>query len=63
MVHTVFNVGLNETWEFEAKDFKNFKPTDEWAAIIEKCGFRDAGKRILQDKDPSDNTLMLFTKI
>ncbi|MGZ3759779.1 MAG: class I SAM-dependent methyltransferase [Mucilaginibacter sp.] len=63
LVHTVFNVGLNETWEFEAKDFKNFKPADEWAAIIEKAGFKDAGKRILQDKDPSDNTLMLFTKV
>ncbi|MDB5148090.1 MAG: class SAM-dependent methyltransferase [Mucilaginibacter sp.] len=63
LVHTVFNVGLNETWEFEAKDFKNFKPADEWAAIIEKAGFKDAGKRVLQDKDPSDNTLMLFAKI
>lgn len=63
LVHTVFNVGLNETWEFEAKDFKNFKPADEWAAMIEQAGFKDAGKRILQDKDPSDNTLMLFTKI
>lgn len=63
LVHTVFNVGLNETWEFETKDFKNFKSTDEWAEIIEKAGFKDAGKRILQDKDPSDNTLMLFTKV
>jgi SAM-dependent methyltransferase len=63
LVHTVFNVGLNETWEFEVKDFKNFKPADEWAAIIEHAGFKDAGKRILQDKDPSDNTLMLFTKV
>lgn len=63
LVHTVFNVGLNETWDFEHRDFKNFKPADEWAAIIEKFGFKDAGKRILQDKDPSDNTLMLFTKV
>jgi SAM-dependent methyltransferase len=63
LVHTVFNVGLNESWEFEQKDFKNFKPADEWAAIIRKAGLKDAGKRILQDKDPSDNTLMLFTKV
>ena len=63
LVHTVFNVGLNEPYEFEAKDFKNFKSANEWAAIIEKAGFKDAGKRVLQDKDPSDNTLMLFTKI
>jgi len=63
LVHTVFNVGLNETWEFEQKDFKNFKSADEWASIIEKAGFKDVDKRILQDKDPSDNTLMLFTKV
>jgi len=63
LVHTVFNVGLNENWEFEQKDFKNFKTADEWAAIIGKAGFKDAGKRMLQDKDPSDNTLMLFTKV
>ncbi|HEX8019338.1 methyltransferase domain-containing protein [Mucilaginibacter sp.] len=62
LVHTVFNVGLNETLDFEKKDFKNFKSADEWATIISKAGFKDAGKRILQDKDPSDNTLMLFTK-
>lgn len=62
LVHTVFNVGLNETWEFEANDFKNFKPANEWAALIQKAGFKDAGKRVLQDKDPSDNTLMLFNK-
>jgi SAM-dependent methyltransferase len=63
LVHTVFNVGLNETWEFEYNDSKNFRPADEWSAMIEKEGFKDAGKRVLQDKDPSDNTLMLFTKV
>ncbi|WP_295800676.1 class I SAM-dependent methyltransferase [Mucilaginibacter sp.] len=63
LVHTVFNAGLNETLEFEKKDFKNFKPADEWAAIITKAGFKDTGARILQDNDPSDNTLMLFIKI
>ncbi|MBV8388533.1 MAG: class I SAM-dependent methyltransferase [Mucilaginibacter sp.] len=62
LVHTVFNLGLNESWEFEQKDFKNFKSADEWSSIISKAGFKDAGKRILQDKDPSDNTLMLFKK-
>jgi len=63
LVHTVFNAGLKETWEFEQKDFKNFKPVDEWATIISRAGFKDTSARILQDKDPSDNTLMLFTKI
>lgn len=62
LVHTVFNLGLNETYEFEKNDFKNFKPADEWSRIISLSGFSDAGNRILQHKDPSDNTLMLFTK-
>jgi SAM-dependent methyltransferase len=63
LVHTVFNVGLNETWEFEQRDSKNFRPADEWANIIEKAGFKDVGKRMLQDKDPSDNALILFKKL
>ncbi|MGN6181923.1 MAG: class I SAM-dependent methyltransferase [Mucilaginibacter sp.] len=63
LVHTVFNAGLNESWEFETRDSKNFRPADEWASVIGKAGFEDAGARILQDNDPSDNTLMLFKKI
>lgn len=62
LVHTVFNLGSNETWEFEKNDLKNFKSANEWSRIICEAGFKDSGKRLLQDKDPSDNTLMLFTK-
>jgi len=61
-VHTVFNIGLNESWEFEVNDFKNFKSADEWSKIIQEQGFTESSKRLLQDKDPSDNTLMLFIK-
>lgn len=63
LVHTVFNAGLNETWEFETNDSKNFRPANEWAEMIKKADFEDARKRILQDNDPSDNTLMLFKKL
>lgn len=63
LVHTVFNLGLNETWEKDHSEFKSFKSVEEWSSIISSYGFQDHGKRILQDKDPSDNTLMAFTKI
>ncbi|MFT3687434.1 MAG: methyltransferase domain-containing protein [Phycisphaerales bacterium] len=63
LVHTVFNLGLNETWEKDASEFKSFKSVDEWSKIISSYEFEDHGKRILQDKDPSDNTLMAFTKL
>jgi SAM-dependent methyltransferase len=62
VVHTVFNLGLNVSWETDQRDFKSFKPIDEWSKIISSFGFKDSGARILQDKDPSDNTLIALTK-
>ena len=63
LVHTVFNLGLNEKWEKDNAEFKAFRSIDEWSKLLVSYGFNDHGKRILQDKDPSDNTLILFTKL
>ncbi|QIP12591.1 class I SAM-dependent methyltransferase [Spirosoma aureum] len=63
LVHTVFNLGLNISWEIDQQDYKGFKPIEEWSRLISQAGFSDAGKRLLQANDPSDNTLVLFTKI
>ncbi|GAB3990839.1 hypothetical protein GCM10028807_18910 [Spirosoma daeguense] len=62
LVHTVFNLGLNIDWETDQKDYKDFKPIDDWSNHITKAGFTDGGKRLLQTNDPSDNTMVLFTK-
>ncbi|MCW3085936.1 MAG: class SAM-dependent methyltransferase [Bacteroidetes bacterium] len=62
LVHTVFNLGLNVPYETDHKEFKSFKSIDEWSKLITAYGFTDAGARILQDKDPSDNTLIAFVK-
>lgn len=62
LVHSVFNLGLNIPWETDSSEFKSFKSIAEWSSIIVKYGFVDSGVRILQDKDPSDNTLVSFTK-
>jgi SAM-dependent methyltransferase len=63
LVHTVFNLGLNISWETNSSEFKSFKPVDEWVKIVAAFGFEDSGERILQDKDPSANTLIAFTKL
>ncbi len=63
LVHTVFNLGLNVSWETDQSEFKSFKSIDEWCEILTTYGFQDGGERILQDKDPSDNTLVSFTKL
>ncbi|HXB41118.1 MAG TPA: methyltransferase domain-containing protein [Bacteroidia bacterium] len=62
LVHTVFNLGLNISWETNHKEFKCFKSIEEWSKLICTYGFKDTGERILQDKDPSDNTLIAFIK-
>jgi SAM-dependent methyltransferase len=63
LVHTVFNLGLNVSYETDSSEFKSFKSIDEWSKILTSYGFKDSGSRILQDKDPSDNTLVSFTKL
>jgi len=63
VVHTVFNLGLNVKWEIETREFKSLRSIEEWSNIITSYGFEDNKQRILQDKDPSDNTLLSFTKI
>lgn len=63
LVHTVFNLGLNVSWETDHSEFKSFKSIDEWSKLISAYNFKDSGNRILQDKDPSQNTLISFTKI
>lgn len=63
LVHTVFNLGLQVSWETNRAEFKSFRSIEEWSKIVSAFGFKDSGQRILQDKDPSDNTLVSFTKL
>lgn len=63
LVHTVFNLGLDVTWETDLSEYKSFKSIEEWCKVLSSYGFKDSGARILQDKDPSDNTLVSFTKL
>lgn len=62
LVHSVFNLGLKVPWETDTQEFKSFKSIEEWSRIIDGYGFKDRGERILQEKDPSDNTLVAFIK-
>ena len=63
LVHTIFNSGLKVPCATNAAEFKHFASADEWSRRIVERGFRDLGPRLLQENDPSDNTLMAFIKI
>ena len=62
LAHTVFNVGLNEPWEANARERRHFAPVAQWSALLGRAGLRDTGARIAQRHDPSDNLLMAFVK-
>jgi SAM-dependent methyltransferase len=62
LVHTVFNLGLDVPWATNEHESKTFKSADGWAQYVVERGFTDLGPRLLQQNDPSDNTLMAFVK-
>ena len=62
LIHTVFNMGLNETWKFNQEEFRNFQSLDHWCEYLAQQGLKASEKRLLQDNDPSDNTLISFVK-
>jgi SAM-dependent methyltransferase len=62
LVHTVFNLGLNTTWEVETADFKGFRSIQEWSDLLATHGFTRTGKALFQQNDPSDNALIRLIK-
>jgi FAD/FMN-containing dehydrogenase/SAM-dependent methyltransferase len=62
LAHTVFNAGLGLPWEENARELRHFVSVQEWVNRLQRAGFADSGKRILQAHDPSDNVLMAFVK-
>ncbi len=62
LAHTVFNAGLGESWETNVAELRFFEPAATWVQRLGEAGFDDSGHRILQDNDPTDNTLFCFVK-
>jgi len=62
LAHTVFNAGLAETWETNAAELRFFEPIATWVKRLDEAGFDDSAQRVLQDNDPTDNTLLCFVR-
>ena len=62
LVHTVFNAGLDVSWEDNCKELRHFTAIDDLVAYLEDRGFKSTGMTLLQANDPSNNTLMAFIK-
>ena len=62
LAHTVFNAGLGEPWEVNARERRHFAPVEHWSQLLGRAGLRDSGARVAQRHDPSANLLMAFVK-
>jgi len=63
LAHDVFNAGLNVPWKTDAMEIRNFTSVGEIEDVLAGAGLRLAGEKLLQEGDPTQNTLMLFIKV
>ncbi len=62
LAHDVFNVGTEEPWRTNEEERRNFYSLEFLVSMMAESGFRVSPARLLQEGDPTKNTLMLFTK-
>lgn len=62
LIHTIFNMGLNESWEFNKNEYRNFQSISYWKELLSSVGFSTDGVEIYQKNDPSKNALLKFKK-
>lgn len=62
LVHTVFNAGLGVSWEEDRREKRFFNSLSHWIEELKRSGFELIDEQLLQDHDPSRNTLMAFAK-
>jgi hypothetical protein len=63
LAHDVFNMGTNESWEYNDNEIRNFYSLSFICEFVEKIGFTFDRRTLFQEGDPTKNALMLFTKI
>lgn len=63
LAHTVFNAGLGISWDENNKELRHFNSIEYWLSYLEKQGFKQVGRQLLQDSDPTLNTLVRLDKV
>lgn len=62
--HSTYNaIMTGETVETETHEYRNFRPLHYWIELLEQHGLKTGSERLLQNGDPSLNTMIKFTKI
>ena len=62
LAHDVFNAGLELPWHNNEVEVRNFLSLAELGKILTDVGFEADERRLLQEGDPTQNTLMKYIK-
>jgi len=63
LAHDVFNAGTGESWATNERERRNFYPLQVMIDLFASQGFVPGSERLLQDGDPTRNTLLCFRKV
>lgn len=63
LAHDTFNAGIDESWDFNQRELRNFYSLQFIIAFLEDLGFRHSGQLYFQRGDPTRNALTAFTKV
>lgn len=62
-IHTIANLLKGLSWQQNLDEVRNFHGLAHWIPLISSLGFDDRGLRLTQAKDPTANTMVVFSKI
>lgn len=63
LAHDTFNAGIDENWQFNSDELRNFYSLRYITDYLENIGFKHDGQIYFQRGDPTRNGLMGFTKV
>lgn len=63
LIHTVFNMGLNESLDYNTNELRHFNTLTYWIDLLERHGFKKKSGPLFQKNDPSMNALISFEKM
>jgi hypothetical protein len=63
LAHDTFNAGIDESWDFNRRELRNFYSLEFIIDFLENLGFRHSGQLLFQRGDPTRNGLTSFTKV
>lgn len=62
IAHDIYNAWTGTSWEKNKQELRHFRSVADWKKKLQEFWFTHSGECLLQDNDPTNNTLMHFIR-